>query len=68
MDTFRECNAKQNKAVRERQIIYDFTHMWNLRNKASNGTKQGETDKPRKRFLTIENKLMVTRKVWGRNG
>ena len=25
--------AKQNKSVRERQISYDFTHMWNLRNK-----------------------------------
>ena len=22
--------AKQNKSVRERQIPYDFTHMWNL--------------------------------------
>ena len=25
--------AKQNKSVRERQIPYDFTHMWNLRGK-----------------------------------
>ena len=25
--------AKWNKQVRERQIPYDFTHMWNLRNK-----------------------------------
>ena len=25
--------AKQNKSVRERQMPYDFTHMWNLRNK-----------------------------------
>ena len=25
--------AKQNKLVRERQVLYDFTHMWNLRNK-----------------------------------
>ena len=24
--------AKQNKSVRERQISYDFIHMWNLRN------------------------------------
>ena len=24
--------AKQNKSCRERQISYDFTHMWNLRN------------------------------------
>ena len=25
--------AEQNKSVGERQISYDFTHMWNLRNK-----------------------------------
>ena len=25
---------KQNKSVRERQMPYDFTPMWNLRNKA----------------------------------
>ena len=25
--------AKQNKSVWERQIPYDFTHLWNLRNK-----------------------------------
>ena len=24
--------AKQNKSIRESQIPYDFTHMWNLRN------------------------------------
>ena len=33
MDGSRECNAKQNKSVRKRQIPYDFTPMWNLRNK-----------------------------------
>ena len=25
--------AKQNKSIRERQTPYDFTHIWNLRNK-----------------------------------
>ena len=25
--------SKQNKSIRERPIPYDFTHMWNLRNK-----------------------------------
>ena len=25
--------AKRNKSVRERQVPYDFTHMWNLRNR-----------------------------------
>jgi len=27
------CYAKQNKSVRKRQVPYDFTHLWNLRNK-----------------------------------
>ena len=30
----RQYYAKQNKSVRERQT-YDFTHMWNLRNKTN---------------------------------
>ena len=29
--------AKQNKSVREREIPYDFIHMWNLRNKMDKG-------------------------------
>ena len=33
MNETREYNVKQNKSVRERQIPYDFTHMWNLRNR-----------------------------------
>ena len=34
---------------------YDFTYMWNLRNKTE------RRDKPRDRLLAIEDKLMVTR-------
>ena len=33
VDGARAYYAKQNKSVRERQILYDFTHMWDLRNK-----------------------------------
>ena len=33
MDGPGEHSAKWNKPVRERQILYDFTHMWNLMNK-----------------------------------
>ena len=33
MDEVREYNENQNKSVRKRQIPYDFTHMWHLRNK-----------------------------------
>ena len=25
--------VKRNKSIREKQILYDFTHMWNLRKK-----------------------------------
>ena len=36
--------AKRNKSVRERQISYDFTHMWNLRNKTDE-CRGGESNK-----------------------
>ena len=32
MDGIRGYYTKQNKSGRERQISYDFTHIWNLRN------------------------------------
>ena len=48
MDGAREYIAKQNKPVRERQIPYDFTHMWNLRNKTN---EQRKKKKPRKTQL-----------------
>ena len=35
MDGIREYYAKQNKSVRERQMPYNFSHMWNLRNKTN---------------------------------
>ena len=58
-----EYNSEQNKSVRERQIPYDFNHMWNLRNKTSEhrGRRKKETEKEttHKRLLTIENKLRV---------
>ena len=34
MDRTRGYYAKRNKSVRERQLSYGFTNMWNLRNKA----------------------------------
>ena len=33
MDRTRVYYAKQNKSVREKQIPYDFTYMWNLKSK-----------------------------------
>ena len=49
MDGARDYYAKQNKSVRERQIPYDFTHMWNLRNKTNEqgGKEKRETEKER---------------------
>ena len=35
--------------------------MWNLRNRTNEQRRKKERDKPRKRFLTLENKVMVTR-------
>ena len=41
MDGSREYNAKWNKSVREKQIPYDFIHVWNLRNKTNEQIKKG---------------------------
>ena len=46
MDGTRVYYAKQNKSARERQILYDFTHMkykWNLRDKT--GEHRGKEGK-----------------------
>ena len=36
-------NAKWNKSDRERQIPYDFSHLWNFRNKTNEQNKKRET-------------------------
>ena len=36
----KEYYAKQNKSVSEREISYDFTHMWNLRSKTNDLREQ----------------------------
>ena len=55
MDGTRRYYAEQNKSIRERQLSYDLTDMWNLRNKTEDHRgregkiKQDETrvgDKP----------------------
>ena len=42
MDGSKRYNGKCNKLVRERPILYDFPHMWNIRNKQAKkkGTKK----------------------------
>ena len=63
MDGAKDYNAKQNKPVGKRQRPYDFTHMWNLRNKTCKQCEKREI------LLIIENNLMVTRgEVDGGNG
>ena len=42
------------KQVRERQLPYDFIHVWNLRNKT-------RRRKQKTRLLNIKNKLVVIR-------
>ena len=51
MDGSRGHDAKWNKSDRERQIPYDFTYAWNLKNKIN---KQN-----RNRLIDAENKLRV---------
>ena len=48
--TWREAETTMlSKIVRERQIPYDFTQMWNLRNKQAKVKK--ERHKPRNRLI-----------------
>ena len=42
MDGTRVYHAKQNMPVREKQISYDFTHMWNLRNTTTDEHRRRE--------------------------
>ena len=63
--------AKQNKSVKGRHILYDFTHVWNLRNKTDEhmgrwGREERETN--HKRLLMIQNKLWVDGERWVEDG
>ena len=40
MNGTQEYNGKRNKSVRKRQIQYDFTHRWNLRNQTNKQSKR----------------------------
>ena len=52
MDRAKEYNANWNKSVRERQIAYDHTNMWNLLNK-TNKPRAGGEGKDQTRKLTL---------------
>ena len=51
MDGAREYYAKQNKSVKERQMPYDFTHMWNLRNKTNKQRREKRREASQKQTL-----------------
>ena len=51
MDGSRGYYAKWNKSGRERQIPYDFTYMWNLKNKINEQTKQKQTHTSREQTV-----------------
>ena len=44
MDGSKRYNAKCNKLVRERPILYDFPHMWNIRNKQAKKKRNKKPD------------------------
>ena len=48
MDGPRGCYAKSSKSERTRQIPYNFTYMWNLKNKISEQAKWKQTHRYRK--------------------
>ena len=64
--------AKRNKSVRKRQIPYNFTHKWNLRNikdERRRKKKKTEREANHKRLLNTENKLRVAgREDGGKDG
>ena len=50
----RDDHTKWSKPDREKQILYDITYMWNLKNNTNECICKTETDSD------IENKLVVT--------
>ena len=69
VDGARGYYAKWNKSIRERQIPYDFTHMWNLRMKKkwAKGKKR-RSEANQETDSTIENKLITRCEVSGEMG
>ena len=60
-----------SEIVNQRQIPYDFTNMWNLRNKTDEHMGMGdreERETNHKRLLAIENKLRIDGRRWEGDG
>ena len=73
MDGTARYYAEQNKSIREGQLSYGFTHMWNVRNsKADHKRREGklngqssEREKNHEKLLTIGNKQIAEGEVGG---
>ena len=61
MDGVRKYNVKQNKSEKEKYCMISLVQ--NLRNK-TNKQREKKREKPRNRFLNIENKLIITSGGW----
>ena len=55
-----EYHAKWNKSDGKKQEPHDFTHMWNVKQKATNEQKN--------KFIDIDNRILVTWREWGVEG
>ena len=64
MDGPRDYHIKWSKSDRERQISYDITYMWNLKNETNELIYWYKTEVD----PNIENKLMVTKGERGGGG
>ena len=53
------------KWVRERQIPYDFTYMWNLKNKKQQQQQMEQTEQNGNGHIDTENKQVVPRGFGG---
>ena len=62
MDGLRDYHAKWGKSDRERQISYDITYMWNIKNDTNGLIYKTET------HSHLENKPMVTKGERWRGG
>ena len=56
-----EYYAKQNKSVKDRQIPYDFTHMWNLRNATGKHRRNKKKREANHQIDSLQNKLSCWR-------
>ena len=57
--------AKWNKSHEERQILYDFTHMWSIKKKVNEQTKQKQTHRYREQSSGYQKERGWGEGKWG---